>query len=179
VDSVDFERLLEKKWGDLKHLETERHWFLGAFAVFVAGNLAFLSQINENNVSGISQVHVYSVLSFLALIGLLHALRISWMLLKLQNDITEIVQKWQEGAGSSDKQIREFWSYTREEGILKIGNHWAFVYGVTPIFSTGRWHLWKIPLPSGVRFPPSLASLHVWIYLGSVLFFFLLVCATT
>ena len=112
---MDFERLLEKKWGDLKHLETERHWFLGAFAVVVAGSLSFLASVNKGTDSGISALLIYIVLSILSIIGLLHALRISWMLGKLQNDINNVVSKWQEGTDPDSKQVMEFWSFVRHE----------------------------------------------------------------
>ena len=32
---IDVEQLLEKYYADLRHIETERHWFLGSYAVVV------------------------------------------------------------------------------------------------------------------------------------------------
>lgn len=165
---MNFERLLEKTWGDLKHLETERHWFLGAYAVLVAGSAAFLAQFDKSNASGISPVHVYFVLILVSLLGLLHALRIAWMLHHLQNDIVKIAREWQDRTDPHSWDILGFWSFRREEPseeIHALGPRWAVAYGVNPLFlrSHGRWHLWKIPLPSGFRFP-NLAALHVWVY---------------
>jgi len=157
---VNVERLLEKVWGDIKHLETERHWFLGAFAVLVAGSLAFLSQIKENNVSGISPAHVYGFLALLSLIGLLHALRIAGMLGTLQNRINEIAQMWGEGLDPSSNQFIRFWFFDREPpGVVgSIINLWAVVGDLR-------------------RNPLTLGALHVLVYLGFlIVFFFLFVC---
>lgn len=133
-----YERLLEKKWGDIKHLETERHWFLGAFAVFVAGSLAFLSQLAAKNVSGISPSYVYVVLIFLSAIALVHALIIYRMLGRLQVDINEIVEEWRGGAESpADKRFMGRWSFVRGAGVAgfaSLGALHVVLYFVAFVF---------------------------------------------
>ncbi len=37
------------------------------------------------------------------------------MLGKLQNDINNVVSKWQEGTDPDSKQVMEFWSFVRHE----------------------------------------------------------------
>ena len=70
-----FERIINKKCVDLKHIETERHWFLGAFAVAVAGILAFLAQN-----TGDARLVGTALLTVLSFVGWVHAMRAGWML---------------------------------------------------------------------------------------------------
>jgi len=162
-----YERLLEKKWGDLKHLETERHWFLGAFGVFVASGLAFLVQAGVEKFAGI----IFGALAVLSVLGLSNALRVSWVLLLRQNDIIAIVNVWEKVADDASKQITGFWTFVRSEGTSREdGNLSLFLYGATPLFHVRGWRWgwdWlSLPMPLGVRLPPSLSSLYIWLYLA-------------
>lgn len=162
MNELDFQRLLEKKWGDLKHLETERHWFLGAFAVVVACSLAFLSQGGN-----IDFLWVYVVLSVLSAVGFAHALRISLLLLKLQNDTQAIAQKWR-ADGFIGEQFMNWWSYGRS-GAGPSSDVWRFILGSLNLFISRKKLGGKIPL-LGFGLPPSLSALHIWAYFLSLVF---------
>jgi len=162
---MDYQGLLEQKWGGIKHLETERHWFLGALAVVVAGTLAFLSQKGGDPVINFSSV--YGALSILSFLGFLHALRVSFLLLKLQNDTQAIAQKWM-ASGFIDAQFMGWWSF-RHLGVGPSSDVWRFIWGAFNLFISRKKLLGKIPLP-GFGLPPSFSALHIWVYVGSLVF---------
>ena len=87
---VDVQRLLEKYYADIRHIETERHWFLAAYAVVVAGTLAFLAQSHNQ----FSFLFGFGVLIALTIIGLLQSFRSAWTLEVVQTETREIVQLW-------------------------------------------------------------------------------------
>ena len=68
-------RLLEKKWSDLRHVETERHWILTAYAVIVVGTL---SLIVKPGISDTISAIFFLFLAILGLIGGLHSFRAAW-----------------------------------------------------------------------------------------------------
>ena len=84
---VDVERLLEKYFADIRHVETERHWFLGAYAVVIAGSLAFLAQDGQLR----NFVFVFASLTGLSIVGFFQAWRSACVLGLLQKETEEIV----------------------------------------------------------------------------------------
>ena len=71
----DIVRLLEKSWNDLRHVETERHWILTAYAVIVAGVLSLIVEPgNSDTTNGFS----YLLLAILGVIGGLHSFRAAY-----------------------------------------------------------------------------------------------------
>ena len=81
-------RLLEKLWGDIRHIETERHWFLGAYAVLVVGVLV----ADDLAVSKTFRGFPSGVLAVAGFLGLIHSVRAAWVLLLVQDKINEAVQ---------------------------------------------------------------------------------------
>lgn len=166
----EFERLLEKKWADLRHLETERHWFLGFYSVLAGGGLALLGQINQGSNSVISPQLIFFVLFVLSVIGLLHTVAVQWGLGRIQTEINHIVEIWRkEDDGIYPKQIRRYWRFRRgrvDERAVRANASCAYYWGLTPLRPDRRW-----------RCPPSLASLHVLLYVvaGFLFLMFLLV----
>lgn len=87
---MNVERLLEKYYSDIRHVETERHWFLGAFAVAVAGVLAFLAQ---DIVPGHRAVG-FGALVVISLLGLFYAIRAAQILSILQIEAEKVFDKF-------------------------------------------------------------------------------------
>ena len=120
-------RLLEKKWSDLRHVETERHWILTAYAVIVAGVLSLIvDPDNSDTRNAIS----YLLLAILGLIGGLHSFRAAWLLREVQESINVIVSRWKEGLNSETstyKDYKDFWSFsTRTNYVRSPKIEWFF-----------------------------------------------------
>ena len=87
---VDVERLLEKYYDAIKHIETERYWCLGAYVVVVAGVLTFLAQNGDDR----NFVYAYGVLVILSAIGFSHSWRAAGQVELNQVGIRKIVDLW-------------------------------------------------------------------------------------
>ncbi len=117
----DVQRLLEKYYADIRHIETERHWFLAAYSIVVAGVLAFLGQDDQlrNFVFG------FASLTGLTIVGFLHAFRASFVLNLVQKEVKAIVGSWDCAGefGDTEWSVRWLWPTLREpEG--KHLSHW-------------------------------------------------------
>jgi hypothetical protein len=141
---MDVQRLLEKYYADIRHIETERHWFLGAYAVVVAGVLAFLAQ----NSIPLNFIFGFGALWILAVFGFLHGFRSAWILGILQNEAKDIVINWLASPRSDDYWI-ERWMWATERG-QKPKPFW-----------------WLDLLMSPYMF----GSLNLWVYFVSFCFF--------
>jgi len=107
----DFMRLLEKKWTDLRHVETERHWILTAYAVIVAGTLSLIVKTGNSDASNAIS---YLILAILGMIAGLHSFRAAWQLREVQNSIDKIVKEWKEGLNPETTTFKEFWSFSTQ-----------------------------------------------------------------
>ena len=89
-------------WGfhlnHIRHVETERHWFLGSFAIVVAGTLAFLAQDGQPRI----YVFAFAVLSSLSVFGGLLAWRAGWIIVGLFAEIDIIIENWEQ-----DPQVQQ------------------------------------------------------------------------
>lgn len=110
VEPDEFERIINKKWGDLKHIETERHWFLGFFALAVAGILAFLAQNADARVIGVW------ILAGLSFFGLLQAWQAGRALAQIQDDIKNLVGKWENLNPTVEGFWKSEWNYKSIKG---------------------------------------------------------------
>ncbi len=90
TNDFDVVRLLEKRFVDIRHVEAERHWFLLAFFVFIAGVLTFLAQHDERH----NLLFAYGILWLISILGLLHAWRFAHVLQEIQSDIGEMGNEW-------------------------------------------------------------------------------------
>ena len=151
----DVERLLEKRFQDMRHIETERHWVLGTYAVIIAGILAFLPQIPSNSNDFPAAEFAFGVLVILSITGLLHAWRAAIILHLIQVDVDEIVNKWQ-----NDPTVSDFiWWIRQWQWPDRRGRH--------------TWALWNfIPLPRQLTF----VRISMLMYeIGLVVFIILLI----
>ena len=126
---IDVQRLLEKRFEDIKHIETERHWFLGAYAVVVAGILTFLAQ---NEQAGIFSF-AFAALTILSFLGLLHTLRAAWIGHLINNDIRQLVKHWEKDPAVKDiKWLEEWlWPQWREQGLRELRPHfWHWLFNL-------------------------------------------------
>ena len=116
---MDVERLLEKYNADIRHIETERHWFLGAYAVVAAGVLAFLAQ----NSIALNFIFGFGALWLLSLLGLIFSLRAGWVLGVLQSEIQDIVKDYSDlsqhqiYAAGSEKTVLNAYQACQKHGI--------------------------------------------------------------
>jgi hypothetical protein len=146
---MDIQRLLEKYYPDIRHIETERHWFLGAYAVVVAGVLAFLAQ---NSIT-LNFIFGFGALWILAVFGFLHGLRSAWILELLQNEAKDIVICWRDNPEGNNTQWIERWMWPSQRG-KKPKRDW-----------------WSDLLCDLKRPPPSFTSVSLWVYVVSFCFF--------
>ena len=103
-------RLLEHKWAHIRHIETERHWIVAAYAVIIAGVLN--QPVASTNITN-DQAISYLLLAILGLIGALHSYRAAWVLSEVQSDINQIVQQWQVNSLSRDDWPMAYWSFSK------------------------------------------------------------------
>jgi len=148
VDS--FELVVTKRWDDLKHIETERHWILGSYAVVVAGILAYLAQTNEDAILAFG----YGMLVVLSFLGWLHTLRAAWMLLKVQDVINELADNRVDHPGDDPIWIGYF-RYDR--GSTEGRSFKFFISELSPYrfykseSDDGRWHI-------------TFTSIYAWVF---------------
>jgi hypothetical protein len=148
---MDVQRLLEKYFADIRHVETERHWLLGVYAVIVAGAIALLVEIQSTNHRAIT----VAVLLVLSVVGLLHTLRATLVLRLIQDEIKAIVEKWQSDPGLKCANWPTHWK-------------WPTMRGIKP---SPDWLLDLIPRV----FPPYFTAIHTWVYFaGAGLFGYVL-----
>jgi hypothetical protein len=146
--ALDFPRLLEKYFDDIKHIETESHWFFAAYAVVLAGVLTFLSR--EDGQSDF--VFAWAVVLLLSFMGWLHSLPATKILYKLQNETVGLVRLWQE-------------SLTPKSDDFRLSEHWLW-----PLLRDGgqREHWWSDLVVDlfkmRKRSPPHFSSIGVWVY---------------
>ena len=107
----EFMRLLEKKWSDLRHVETERHWILTAYAVIVAGTLSLIVKTGNSDTSNAIS---YLFLAILGMIAGLHSFRAAWQAREVQNSINKIVKEWEKGLDPKTTTYKAFWSFSTE-----------------------------------------------------------------
>jgi len=108
----DVERLLEKRFQDIRHIETERHWLLGSYAVIVAGVLAFLSQVSVGINNLPNAEFAFGILISLSFLGFLHAWRAAIILYWIQQDTKEIVDYWKCDPKTQDiSWWKEMWKW--------------------------------------------------------------------
>ena len=149
-ECMNVERLLEKYYLDIRHVETERHWFLGAYAIAAAGVLAFLAQ----DVIASHRAFGFGVLGVLSVLGCIHAIRAARILGVLQKEAGDVVDKWQKDPDLTDQDWRTMWKWpTRRDKNPPSGWLWGLI----------NWHF---------------SALYVWVYvLGAGVFLYLLVRA--
>ncbi len=102
--------LLEHKWSLLRHIETERHWILTAYAVIVAG---VLNQTVASSDASTARAMSYLLLFILGVIGALHSYRAAWVLRDVQSDVNEIVQMWRDNSSSESDWLKIYWSFSK------------------------------------------------------------------
>ena len=155
---MDVQRLLEKYFSDMRHVETERHWFLGAYSVVIAGTLAFLAQDD----SQFNHIFAYAGLVVLSFIGFLHALRSVWILELIQIEVGEIVEAWSRDPKLTSGVLIERWAWPHMP-IRQASGEWRTDLG------TQWWRELLMP-----RFPPQFTNIGVYIYvIGFFIFGFL------
>ena len=151
-------RLLEHRWSDLRHVETERHWILTAYAVIVAGVLSLI--VDPDN-SDTSNAISYLSLAILGMIGGFHSFRAAWMLREVQENINDIVKRWKEGLNSEAstyKDYKDFWSFSTDTNYVRYSNiEWFF----------SQYFIWRPNFSVAYAFIYSLAIVY---FLGSSIF---------
>ena len=156
TSGFDFQRLLEKKWSDLKHIETERHWILASYAVISVG---VLTSFEPLYVADATHVAGYSILAILGFFGWVHAMRAAWILFLVQNDIDDAARNW---ASANLSRSHEY--------ILL----WGFSTGKRGRRSKLRWFLRQYLIDTSrkpwVRFHlVTFTAVYIWIYTLAVL----------
>lgn len=154
--AIDVERLLEKLYGDIKHIEAERHWFLAAFAVAVAGSVAFLGQTFEKGTS----LTVLSVLWVVSFLGLLHSFRAGSRLDLVQTHTRRVIDRWAEKLQSVGITWKEEWHWAKNAKITRRSSWWRNLLTLKPKDRGG-----------GIQRLPNFTTLYIWAYLSSLIAF--------
>jgi len=168
-------RLLEKLWADLRHIETERHWFLGAYAVIAVGVVAL-----ADDLAGLKAYRGFPfvVATGASLLGLIHTVRAAWALLLVQDKINAVVQEVKNVAPPKVPDVIDHWRFG--QGTPKgFGDSAKWLLSVLlPINTDGHYkhhmltfvvHLWVY---ERLRF--TFGNIHVFVYvLGTVVFLLL------
>lgn len=175
-------RLIEKRYEDIRHIETEQHWFLASYAVVIAGVLAFLTPNEKQSI----YVTAFGILFVVSLVGLLHALRATKILHDVQRDAKNIVSRWSEEAtDDSGRSWRQKWqwgdmaSWKPEKGwvadlfwdLLNLVLFFLIPVGWL-ILLNSRWKrcLRERAMPS----PPTFTTLGILAYILGAAFFLIL-----
>ena len=119
-----FATILQQNWENVRHIKSERMWYLNTHAVTSAGVLSFLQSIRGGFVL---QASLLLCMCFLSLIGLLISLR-------LKAELEECLEKIQ--AMVAQAQVDQFMALGRLEGRRSRYPAFRWIFPVVYCLST-------------------------------------------